>query len=704
MNSWAIVPLTALLINLSFYSAVFAGKEKKPADRAFLFFTGMGILWCILVFVIRTGIFGKGTLLLLRASYSINFIFPFFVIHFVYTLLNLKKRLLYYTILILNLVIALIVIIAPVITDYRTHFYGPEIHSPQFSLLIIVLLYLAEYALAYFIIAKKIVHEELKLLKTPLCLFLLAFSVRIVILVVHIFLPDNINLNWFESGTAIETVIFFFIGKNYRIFNIAVSEIMMGIFQNIKDAIIIIDNKKIIQAANPAAEKLLNRKENKLNGCGILEILPQYQSEMDNYELEITIDNGKKNKQTLIFQSPIEKEGKKLGHVLFISDISEHKKLEKAVKEAEDKFQIVVESALDPIVMFSPFENKVLFANNAFFELFGYEHRDLNQISVKDIMPVAPISSHELHEMQKELEIKGNYAGTGEVFEIKLAKKSGKVIDVISSNSFVSFRGTLVVVSVIKDITERKQMEEDMGMMIIELERANNELKDLSKMKDDFLAVASHDMRSPFNGILGFIEILLSDNEIKDENRKYLTLIQESAENQLRYVNDILDILKFESGEIKIKPEKANIEELILTSLSGLSILAQKKNITIETEFLTDKAVYLDVPKISQVLNNLISNAIKFTPENGTLTVKTLENKNHELEIHVIDSGIGIPEDALPKLFKMYQQVHRSGTAGEKGTGLGLSICKKLVEAHKGRISVSSEVNKGSDFHFTLPL
>lgn len=241
------------------------------------------------------------------------------------------------------------------------------------------------------------------------------------------------------------------------------------------------------------------------------------------------------------------------------------------------------------------------------------------------------------------------------------------------------------------------------GAFIKKAIKTQKERDKLLKMKNDFILVMGHDLRVPFNAILGFSEILLRDKKLQNDYKHYIELINNSAQNQLRYINDIVEILLAEQQHINLNLKKVNIRQLVLESLEILNILALKKNIRLTSEINTEKIVKIDKAKITQVINNLVSNALKFTHVKGSVKVTCYE-KDDFIEIHVIDNGLGIPLEQIGEIFSTYKQAHECGTEGEAGTGLGLAICRNLVELHGGKIDVDSELGKGSDFWFTLPI
>lgn len=234
-------------------------------------------------------------------------------------------------------------------------------------------------------------------------------------------------------------------------------------------------------------------------------------------------------------------------------------------------------------------------------------------------------------------------------------------------------------------------------------------LEELNKLKDDFVAIVSHDLRSPLTAILGASEVLLSEEfmepPLTEEQKELVKNIQVMGNQQLHMVNDLLDLAKIESGKLEVTPTMADIRMVAQQCCETLQILANNKNIRLN--FLVKSnlpKISIDIPKISQVINNLVGNAIKFTKPGGTVTLR-IDTENHKfLRVAVIDTGEGIEPEHLLGLFNKFQQVRSQGTSGERGSGLGLSICKNLIELHHGEIWAESRVGIGSTFVFTLPI
>lgn len=239
-----------------------------------------------------------------------------------------------------------------------------------------------------------------------------------------------------------------------------------------------------------------------------------------------------------------------------------------------------------------------------------------------------------------------------------------------------------------------------------EIERNNEQLKELINQKNQFLGMAAHDLRNPLMVISGFSELLLSmsKEELAKENvHQILKNIQTSSNFMLNLIHDFLDYSVIESGTVKLNLSEVSLIELIENNMIFYDSLANKKNIKIDfTHPLHVRSVTCDPNKIVQVLNNIVTNAIKFSHPNGSLKIGLLAFEN-EVTITIEDTGIGMTQDAIKTLFEPFSKAKAIGTAGEKGTGLGLAIVHKIIIEHKGNISVKSEVGKGSIFYITLP-
>ena len=266
----------------------------------------------------------------------------------------------------------------------------------------------------------------------------------------------------------------------------------------------------------------------------------------------------------------------------------------------------------------------------------------------------------------------------------------------------------------------QKTVSQNLVILTAELEKSKTELVELNRLKNEFLGIASHDLRSPIGSVIAVMETMPTCFELDIEVVEMLGLVRDTCQEQLKLVNDLLDVARIESGNLNL--DFARLNQKSLTDFFDLvkqknAMLARNKRIRIDfdaqtfcastPEGLADDAelVRFDVPKIQQVMNNLLGNAIKFTPEGGNIQMEARLTGDF-LRISVRDSGVGISEADLPLVFDKLHQLKKSklGTRGERGTGLGLAICKNLVELHGGNIGVESREGEGSTFWLTLPL
>ena len=238
-----------------------------------------------------------------------------------------------------------------------------------------------------------------------------------------------------------------------------------------------------------------------------------------------------------------------------------------------------------------------------------------------------------------------------------------------------------------------------------ELELSDNELKISNASKDKFFSIIAHDLKTPFNSLLGFSELLnkaIQKNDF-DKIKKYAQFIQTISKQSYSLLNNLLDWSLATTNEMKFYPEKINFNEFSREIINYYNSIAQNKKITIDTKIVNNLEFFADRNMLNTILRNLVSNAIKYTPEDGVITISAFSN-NKEVEISIIDTGIGIETDTLKKLFKIEESVCTRGLNNEMGTGIGLVLCKDFVEKHKGKIWVESEVGQGSTFKFTIPI
>jgi PAS domain S-box-containing protein len=295
----------------------------------------------------------------------------------------------------------------------------------------------------------------------------------------------------------------------------------------------------------------------------------------------------------------------------------------------------------------------------------------------------------------------GEVLGTFAVYHVQPCAPSSEELDAI-----------LHVSSLASIAIERKHAEQIIHAYAEDLEQRvqqrTAELVRANRTKDEFLANMSHELRTPLNSVLGFSETLLEGvrGPLDPRQAEAVQLIHASGEHLLELISDILDVSKIEFGMFEIRPEVVSVNEICRSSLNFIKQLANKKSISVEYIPLADAAttIFVDPRRLKQVLINLLNNAVKFTSETGKVTLEVLADQEQEqIQFIVADTGIGIAEDDMHKLFKPFVQLDSSLSRQYEGSGLGLMMVQKLVEMHGGTIQVESKFKQGSRFTVTLP-
>ena len=274
--------------------------------------------------------------------------------------------------------------------------------------------------------------------------------------------------------------------------------------------------------------------------------------------------------------------------------------------------------------------------------------------------------------------------------------KDGRIFERYSKPIYIESE-TIGRVWSFHDVSKQKQAEED-------LKHSNELLRKTNSEKDKFFSIIAHDLRNPFNGFLGFTDILKTDlrkmsiNEVE----MIVTDMNNSAHKLFGLLTNLLEWSMAKRGLTELNPEKVNLNEIVLSVINICRETLIDKGITLKNEIPDDIYLTADKQKLESILRNLISNAMKFTRTGGCVTLSA-KRTNEYLEISVKDTGIGMSEKIINDLFHIDKMTGRTGTAGETSTGLGLLLCKEFVEKHNGKLSVTSEVEKGTEFIVKLP-
>jgi PAS domain S-box-containing protein len=340
------------------------------------------------------------------------------------------------------------------------------------------------------------------------------------------------------------------------------------------------------------------------------------------------------------------------------------------------------------------------FANHNYLEWFGKTKEEMLGISMLQLMGEELFSKNKPH-------IDNVLKGENVNFERTLIKSNGETgytwahyIPDLQDN-FV--KGFYVLVS---DITEFKQSQ-------FKLENLNKELQELNATKDKFFSIIAHDLRSPFSGFLGLTKMMSEEMESLSmrEMQEFSKNMQDSAVNLFALLENLLQWSRMQRCVTQFNPEMCMLTYLVKQNIDIVNEFAKQKNIQLLYNIPDNFQLTADIPMLNTVLRNLISNAIKFTRKGGLIEIGAMIQPSEGLKpsegsdvIYIKDSGIGMNEEIINKLFKIDQKVSRPGTEGESSTGLGLLLCKEFIEKHGGKIWVESEEGKGSTFYFSLPI
>ncbi len=387
--------------------------------------------------------------------------------------------------------------------------------------------------------------------------------------------------------------------------------------------------------------------------------------------------------------------------VWVLRDITDEKKSQEALQISEERYRNISENIYESFWTAERIEGEVraVFYTPGIKKITGYTNEEFlkdTQLWKKIIHP------DDLDEtLDKIKKFFSDPARNFETFEYRIIDASGNIIWLENKiNLKRDLKGEVQkVYGIINDVTLSKRADE-------ELKKSANELKELNDAKDRFISIISHDLRTPFSSILGFTDFLLTEDDLsKEKQKQYIEFIQESAKSMLSLVNSLLDWTRLQTGRIKFEPERNNAKNIIEKSIQILAGAAIQKEIKLVSELNKDYYIHCDEGLILQVFNNLISNAIKFTNKKGSITISANVNiEKRQIEFTVSDSGVGIKKEDLQKLFKVDSKFTTSGTAGEKGSGLGLSLVHEIVHKHGGEIWVDSELGKGTQFTFSIPI
>ncbi|MDG9670585.1 PAS domain S-box protein [Hahella sp. CR1] len=470
-----------------------------------------------------------------------------------------------------------------------------------------------------------------------------------------------------------------------------------AIVEAVVDGIITIDSQGVIETFNPAAERIFGYDEEEVIGCNVHMLMPSpFREHHDDY-LNNYLQTGKaqiigigrevlgQRKDGSLFPldlavTEMQVEGRRM-FTGVVRDISERKASELALQDREARVRAIVDTVVDGIITIDG-KGLIDTFNPAAERIFGYAASDVIGSNVSVLMPEPYHSEHDGYLAKFMHTGVAKVIGIGR--EVTGRRKNGSTFPMELAVSEMTVDGRRMFTGVVRDITERKRME---------------------RQKDEFIATVSHELRTPLTAIGGALGLVLGKHggELPEVVHKMLKVAYRNCDRLTLLINDILEIEKLESGALKFELEDQDLTTLIQRSLEDHKEFAGKYQVDLHfANPLPKSCVHVDERRIHQVMSNLISNAVKYSPRGGQVDV-AISCLKSKLRVHVKDQGKGIPEEFQPRVFERFSQADSSDTRAQGGTGLGLSIAKAIVEQHGGEIGFISRVNKGTEFFFDLP-
>lgn len=382
-----------------------------------------------------------------------------------------------------------------------------------------------------------------------------------------------------------------------------------------------------------------------------------------------------------IIVSPLESAPLATGayYLVVVRDASERNHIQEELRYALDDYHSILDGVADLIQSVKP-DGSIAFVNRSWMDALGYSQEEILNLSVFDIIT---IDQHEHCHVVLERLLAGEDVGT---VESRFVKKNGSVIDVEGRITLRCDRlGRTTTTGLFRDITERKLTE--------------------SRLKE-FYSIVSHELRSPLTSINGSVKLIESGvlGVVPDEIAELVSIASQETDRLLHLINDMLDMRKIEIGKFELDKRLFDVRKLVTSVLEMMQGMASQAKVKLKSSVEAEPFVFADHDRIFQTLVNLVSNAIKFSPADATVLVKTELIKPQVIRFSVIDHGAGIAKDSISKLFGKFQQLQTADNSTFPGSGLGLAISKAIVEEHGGCIGVESLKGSGSTFWFQLPM
>jgi PAS domain S-box-containing protein len=372
--------------------------------------------------------------------------------------------------------------------------------------------------------------------------------------------------------------------------------------------------------------------------------------------------------------------------------------------EAETKLASIIGSAMDAIISVNE-HHKIVVFNAAAERVFGYSHDEALGMSVHDLLPKRFRHAHADH-IHRFGETGVTTRTMGPLRPLAALRKDGSEFPIEAAISQVEVGNQKLFTVILRDVSERKAAEAERERLLAAEREAREMAEAANKSKSEFLAMMSHELRTPLNAIAGYVQLLEMEihGPVTEDQRAALQRVQKSQTHLLRLINEVLNFARLETASIQYTLSTFPVAELLTSLEDVIAPLMASKRLRYEQQLADGNAVvYADMERVQQILLNLVSNAVKFTPPDGSITVRTDAPTNGHVAISVSDTGCGIAPENQERIFEAFVQVDRRLTREEGGVGLGLAISRILARTMGGELAVQSDLGGGATFTLTLP-
>lgn len=379
----------------------------------------------------------------------------------------------------------------------------------------------------------------------------------------------------------------------------------------------------------------------------------------------------------------------------------QRKYMEQILISNEQCYDLLIDSSREAI--FVHMGGKIIFANEGLTKIIGAV--DLKDVIGRSVLDLIPKDLR--NKINKIMEERYNGVKAKSCYETKLVHDTGNTIDVEADSTYFSYKGMPAILTVVRDITEKKEVEK-LKVDFEESRKRLSETLEFNKLITEFFSNISHELKTPLNVILGAVQVLKlysrDDMPMYDMHKKYLKIMKQNCYRLLRLVNNLIDMSKIDSGFFKLHLSNYNIVSIVEDITLSVADYVENRGVSLifDTD-VEEKMMACDPDKIERIMLNLLSNAIKFTNPGDEIIVNMMDKEDYIL-ISVKDTGIGIPEDKLQTIFERFRQIDKTIKRNREGSGIGLSLVKSLIELHEGDIRINSKLGEGSEFIIELPV